>query len=204
MRNRRILLRAGIDSEIKLLRVASTKEASAPRLALVAWLLPRWPGKSRSQAFFRATLELLSHNSAAVRAEAVSSIGLFRLRAVTSVLVETLDDPAIEVRKRAILGLGLQGDSKALPTLLRLLADRRSPAAVRDTVADALSGFAAAPVSDALVAALSDRSAIVRFSAAHSLGELRVRSAAPALRRLALRDRNPRVRSAARSSLARI
>ena len=203
-KDRRAVLRSRIDSEAKMLHVASSKRASPHTLAVIGWLLPRWPGGVRSAAFLNAAEALLSHQSQAVRAEAAVSMGLFRLRRATSVLLGALDDSDNEVRVRVIASLALHGDVRTLPVLVQLLANRDEPAAIRAAAADAMCGFDALGTESPLVAALSDPSVDVRASAAFSLGELRVRSATSLLRKLAGRDRSRVVREAARSALARV
>src|SRR5437660_11296161 len=86
-KDRRASLRPRIDSEAKLLQMASSQGANPRTLAVIAWLLPRWPGGARRGAFLDAAEALLSHRSQAVRAEAAVSMGLFRLRKATSMLL---------------------------------------------------------------------------------------------------------------------
>lgn len=203
-RDRRIVLRAGIDSEAKLLRLASSKRAPPRLLTIVAWLLPRWPGGARRAAFFHAAQILLTHPLPEVRAEAAVSMGLFRLKNAPSILLQALDDRDDEVRCRILASLGLHGDVRTMPALVEILADRTESAAVRATAADALSGFRGSSSQSALLSALSDPSVSVRASSAQSLGELRVRSAGEMLGRLAERDASLMVRDTARSALIRI
>lgn len=203
-RDRRAVLQGGIDSEAKLLRLASSQRAAPRILTIVVWLLPRWPGGARRPAFLHAAQTLLSHPSPVVRAEAAVSMGLFRLRRAPSVLLRALDDSDDEVRLRIITSLGLHGDEKTLPALVEVLSDRTESAAVRATAADAMSGFGGLPGESALLTALSDPSPKVRASAAHSLGQLRVQSAAQILRKLVKRDPRLIVRDAARSALEQI
>src|SRR5262245_15384573 len=78
-RDRRAIIRAGIDSDEKLLRAPSSRTTSASTLAIVGWLLPRWPGAARRLAYFDAARTLLLHPSPRVRAEAAVAMGLFRV-----------------------------------------------------------------------------------------------------------------------------
>ena len=203
-KDRRAVLRTRIDSEAKLLQVASLQGESPRTLAVIGWLLPRWPGGARRSAFLNAAQALLSHRSQAVRAEAAVSIGLFRLRKATSMLLPALDDSDNRVRVRVIASLALHGDVRALPILAQTLADRDEPAVIRASAADAMRGFKAVEAERPLLAALSDPSATVRASAIQSLGELRIRSAMRLLRKLAERDRSRVIRNAAQAALARI
>lgn len=203
-KDRRTVIRAGITSESALLRCASDRRVTSSALAVVGWLLPRWPGGARRAAFLRAAESLLSHPSSKVRAEAAVSLGLFRLRNATPALVRALDDPDDEVRVRAIASLGLRGDRRALPALARLLSDRRESAEVRATAAEALSGFEASFVAALVQNGLLDSLAAVRAGAAHAAGELRVRSVISTLRELAERDPSARVRAQARNALKAI
>lgn len=167
--DRRVILRAGIDSNEKLLQAALARRASARTLVVVAWLLPRWPGGSRRVAYFEAAKSLLSHSSPLVRAETAVAMGLFRVKGPSLALIPLLNDESDDVRARAIMSLGIHGDPRTLPLLLRILANRKERVDIRDNVADALSGFNAEKVEAALTSALSDPSPRVRASAAHSL-----------------------------------
>jgi HEAT repeat protein len=202
--DRRVLLQSRVDSVATMLRVASAKAANPRTLAVIGWLLPRWPGGARSTAFLDATAALLSHPSPAVRGEAAVSLGLFRLKRAASALLRALNDSDDEVRLRAIASLALHGHPRTLPVLAQLLANHGESASIRAAAADAMGGFDAKQSEAALAAALSDPSPIVRASAVHSFGELRVSSATGRLRRLAGRDRSVVVRDAARAALARI
>lgn len=202
--DRRAILREGIDCEEKLLRAAFSTSTSERTLAVVGWLLPRWPGGNRRLAFFRAEKSLLSHRSPTVRAEAAVGMGLFRVRGASAVLVSALSDESADVRARAIASLGMLGDLSTLPALARLLVGRRESVAMRAGVADALSGFEPAAVGAILIAALSDPSPQVRASAANSLGELRVSAASKRLQSLIDGHERDDVREAARYALRRL
>jgi len=168
----KVLSRAGIDSEKKLLGAVARKGASAETLAVVGWLLPRWPGAAARKTFLEAERVLLFHPDAAVRAEAAVGMGLFRLEAAPEVLSAALDDSDDDVRVRVIASLGLHGDVSTLAKLLALLGPRE-PVAIRVAVVEALCGFPAPSVEPLLETALRDRSPAVRAAAASSKRELK-------------------------------
>lgn len=203
-RDRRAIIRAGIDSEATLLRAASSTTASVRTLAVVGWLLPRWPSATGRRPYFDAVRTLLAHPSPVVRAEAAVAMSLFPMKDAPSALVSLLEDGSDDVRIRAIGSLGVHGDVKTLPALIRLLSDRRESVGIRAGVADALSGFDADKVQAALSAALSDSSPQVRASAAHSIGELHVSSASALLKKLTGSTESRIVRDAALAALSRL
>jgi HEAT repeat protein len=148
-------------------------------------------------------------------------------------LLAVLNNPKAKGRAHAAAALGLIGDQRAVPVLLKALRDNdpvlRSRAAVAlgrvgdpnafDSLVEALRDSKPHVHRDALWAlselgdqrtlgllmrALRDPSRYMRKLAADCLGELGAPQAVPELERLEMLDKNPRVVQAARQAITRI
>jgi HEAT repeat protein len=103
------------------------------------------------------------------------------------------DSPRARAQAAWALGFHPQG-SQAVDALLRTLGDRHEDADVRAHAAEALGHLAdrlgdrGSDVLAALLHALTDASADIRFWSAFALGNLGHEAAIPALQRLAARD----------------
>jgi HEAT repeat protein len=145
----------------------------------------------------RRRLAAFSHASNDVEitqaAEALVGTPGRRVRKGLEELLASHEDPAIRARAAWVLGFHAQG-SQAVPALLRTLRDREEDVDVRGHAAEALGHLAdnlgdlEGEVLAALLHALRDPSAEVRFWAAFALGNLGDEAAIPALERLAARD----------------
>jgi HEAT repeat protein len=113
------------------------------------------------------------------------------------------------VRKCAIGSLRIIADDRAVPVLLRTLANTHAPASVRAEAAEALGAFRRPDVLRHLLKGARDRSPQVRFFSVFSLGRLGAVEALPILRKLAKHDSGRvrtfgSVRREAREAIARI
>jgi HEAT repeat protein len=93
-----------------------------------------------------------------------------------------------EHRVAAAYALGFSFDSRAVAPLSRILGDRVQGARLRGYVAEALGYLGDVTAVGALIRALSDPSAEVRYWAAFALGQIGDRRALPRLRKLAASD----------------
>jgi len=78
---------------------------------------------NRGAEGFAAALPLLSDTSWVVRYRACEIIGMTKQPEAFSVLRETLADPRDHVRYMAVKGLGIFGDARALPDVVRMQED---------------------------------------------------------------------------------
>jgi HEAT repeat protein len=187
--DRRCLLAAGIVSERSMMTAAASTDTAPRVLAIITWLLARWPARDKRPEFVRTAAELLRHPRREVRQEAAVSLGLLGTRRAIDALRGAIRDTDEEVRKRVISGLGLQEDDEAAYlAVVAVLTDKRESAAVRAHAAEALANFPERANASHLVDALADPAPEVRFFAAHALGELRVQDAVSALRIISRSD----------------
>ncbi len=147
-----------------------------------------------------------------VRAALAAALGTLKVTEAAGVLVEMLASPHPAEVARAAGALGAIGDpaaagpgavEKALKPLGDLVRKGQDPA-VRESAARALAKIAHPTAEKALVEALDDQAAAVRFSAAQGLGNLetlekKTRDALAAR----LQDSNESVRQAVAATLAR-
>jgi len=150
-------------------------------------------GQFKADAAVSALVQSLSHTAPAVREAAVAALasvlgsqkggpsasGLHAIRA-------RLDDPAVEVRKKAVEALGALKDKPSIPALIRA-AERD------DTRFEAVEALAAMPDASAFpiyIRALGDKSPDLRRHAALAVGRLRD-EAIPLLEQLSKRNELP-------------
>jgi HEAT repeat protein len=173
---------AGVATREGLFAAASRPDL-APGLRCVAcWTIarvedPRARGALRGAALADADPEV---RGAAARALGTCGRGAEDVEA----LGRALADPVVSVRRDAACALG-EVDGPVEPLLVSALQDAGEQASVRSMAAEQLVYRTAAPgVADALIAALGDDSAEVRFWAAYALGESREERAVEPLARL--------------------
>jgi len=137
-------------------------------------------------------------------AMAIGKIGPAAHSAVPVLAGLTSSDADADVRERACESLGAIGDPRAVPALVKALAD--SEDRVRSTAAESLGrlGIKARKAVPTLAAALGDGNSQVRKAAAESLSSMSpgVKAAVPALSE-ALSDENAYVRWASAEALGR-
>ncbi|HZT80351.1 MAG TPA: HEAT repeat domain-containing protein [Gemmataceae bacterium] len=196
-----------------LLRLSRDGSAEVQRAAVLAL------GRVTDPRAFDRLRALVRSGPAPVRAAAARSLAQqargdgpeakARQRQVVPALQKALDDPALEVVVEAAEDLGALGVPEAGPVLAALLRHPSEP--VRQTAALALERVADAALTDALLEALDDPAAKVRFSLVGALGRAvgngRALSAARRQKLLArlegllARDADPGVRSRAATVL---
>jgi hypothetical protein len=166
------------------------------------------PESRRLAAFFLGSCDVPEH-SGAVRVlladeetcgAAVRTLGKWRCREAVPEILHFVKHERETRRVAAINALREIGDPAAVPDLLAALGD--PVFTVREAAARALASLGA-PAEKALLRALPDAEDPARRQIIRTLGGLRSRRAAGALKRL-LRDSDPLVRADAAEALARI
>ena len=144
----------------------------------------------------------LSSRSSVKRARAAQLLGLAAATHTVPLLVDALQDEAVEVRNSAAYALGLIGDPAAAGPVLAAIGapDRGLPAA---TAAEALQSMGVA-ISEVLVQGLADEHPRTRMVAAHLSGERSFTRSLPELRRLLDRDPDLTVRETCATAIGRI
>lgn len=138
----------------------------------------------RHQPAMQAALQLLAHDHAAVRHEAVGLLGYLRKPETMAQIARlALSDPQAEVRRQAVAAL-VSGDPGVIGwTLIRAVAD--ADWQVRAESASVMGRLRIAAGIGALVQAAEDAHWQVREKAVEALGQLGARKALPALGRCA-------------------
>jgi HEAT repeat protein len=180
----RVLRDHGVASRPDLLAVVSDQSAGEAR-ATACWLLGRM---NDSRALPPLTAALYDPDPR-IRAEAARALGsLDHPEAVPALIAVLESDADADTRMAAAYALGLLGDPRAIDPLLAKLADTGEDPGVRGFAAEAFTWHRERRAVPALITALSDPSAVVRFWAAFALGELGDPASLTELERLALSD----------------
>lgn len=149
--------------------------------------------------------EALTDRSAAVAMTAASALANSPYRSAEPALVHLLrsdtDGRHREAAYYAAYALGIQGDRRSIPMLMRALHDRNVD--MRAAAAGALGHLHDRSAVHSLVIALDDSSRIVRFAAAQALGVIGDPTAMPALLK-SLKDANEDVREQSARALGRL
>ncbi|HEY1955061.1 MAG TPA: HEAT repeat domain-containing protein [Polyangiaceae bacterium] len=136
------------------------------------------------------------------RRAALRVVSYFAYPEALDALLEAVVDPDERIREVATAGLALLEDPRAFEALRVALA--HTSASTRAAACRALgSGASTEPVRTALLRALSDDDAWVRYYACQSIGKLRILDAMPEIVKL-LDDRAGQVRVAAVEAIARL
>ncbi len=151
-----------------------------------------------------AVLALTDHEDPTTRQFAVRAASWIGGAAVIDDLVPRVRDPALQVRTELVLMLEgrLTGPDRA-PPLAQIASDDPSPF-LRAEAARVLIGVGGQTASDALLAALDDRDALVRVTAAEGVATLHLVEAIPSLERLAAGTRKDDERAAYQTALDRL
>ncbi|WP_394833412.1 HEAT repeat domain-containing protein [Pendulispora rubella] len=134
---------------------------------------------------------LMSDPSEQLREEAAVGLGLVSQGKAVDVLLKALEqDSSKPVRLAALHALGILSSPRpeSAAAVMRVLQDSTEDDDTRADAAEALAHVKGEHIVDALIAALHDRSPLVRYSAAYALGEQGDRRALPALNEIASRD----------------
>lgn len=140
-----------------------------------------------------------------VRELAVQAIGRIGNASVVPILLGTLNfDESAGVRQSAAEALGKLGDSSIHKQLLRILKNPEEEESVRAAISRALGKVGTFADIPALLAALKDKSSIIRINCCFALGKIKDSAPVPILAHTLTSDNNPRVRCAAAKALGEI
>lgn len=178
------LARAGVTSRAALASLLLDDQAGELR-GVACWLL----GRLAADEGLPALVATLESPDRGLRATAAVALGECRNGDAAPALIAVMRaDPSAPTRAAAAWALGEIGTDPAIDALLTALADRAVPASVRGQAAEALGRARDPRVVPALIAALGDPEAEVRFFAAFALGQSGDAAALPALERVAAGD----------------
>jgi hypothetical protein len=104
-----------------------------------------------------------------VRAAALRALNRSRDAAQANAYLSELSDPSEWVRLEAVKAIANIPDPKAVPALLRLLADEQQTRDIRIASADALRAYRQSDIAQALIRVLSDRDFGLAWQARRSL-----------------------------------
>lgn len=182
------VLAAGADTLDRLYALLADRSAAPSLRATAAWLIRRL-GDSRAA---KALTTVLDDDSREVRYQAIIELGGVKAAEAVDALLRLLDDGDCSTRMVVAHALGEIGDGRAYAPLLALLIDRSHPPDLRGQAAESLASLEnRTDAVPALIAALDDGEAVVRFWAAFALGAIADRRALPALDRVAANDHAP-------------
>lgn len=161
------------------------EEADPEHRVVACWAF----GQLRDKQAVKALLAAFNGENVKVQWEAAKSMGLIGSKRAIKPLIEALlTSLSTEKRTAAAYALGLLKDERAVKPLVDILNNKKEHPKLRGQSAEALANFNRREVVDSLLEALKDQEPEVRFWSAFALGELRVRKALPALKRLAEKD----------------
>lgn len=161
----------GISSFEHLLAVVQDEAVALDIRIAGCWLI----GQLRQKRAVYALLRVFERGPDGLRQQAAHTLGALGSKAAVKPLLSTLQQGRTpEHRSDAAYALGHIGDARAARPLLDRLNDPAEDPRVRSQAAESLAYLAgpAADVRAALIAALADASAEVRFWAAFALGAI--------------------------------
>ena len=144
---------------------------------------------------FDPLLAILTDPQAKGRPHAAMALGLSGDRRAVGALLNALQDRDPILRSRAAVALGRIGDERAFESLVLALRDPKIH--VRRDAMWALSELGDKRAMGLLLRALRDPSRFIRQQAVECLGDLGSVQALPELQRLAMNEKQPRVKRAA-------
>lgn len=182
---RAIMAELGLQTERSLLDYCRDSSKGAEQRAKACYVL----GFLRPPGTVPVLIEVANDKSPRLASASISALSVIGSRRATRPLMRIVRQATTEeIRNVAVSCLGRLGDKRAESLVCSLLADSM-PDTTRAYAAQALSGLATREQSfKALVNALVDRSPIVRWTAAVSLGNLGDARAAAPLRAATMDD----------------
>jgi HEAT repeat protein len=179
------LLDFGAESFQRVLDLIRDKQAPARLRTTACWVAGRLDDKRAVPALLAA----FTDQDVGIRWQAAMSLGMLPSRRAVGPLLavlRTADDS--ETRRAAVHALGWCGmdleDERIYQALVDTLSNGKEEASVRGEAGDALANLGDARAVPALLAAIQDPSAEVRFWAAFALGQLGGPEVLPDLQRL--------------------
>ena len=165
------------ENQGRIFRLAETNYVNTPEVLQTKKLI----GEGMEQRSNKELAKLLEHPDQRVRQEAQFELAARGRKAVSTLRSVALHDTNELARLHGIWGLGQISvkDKNVLKDIVRLLKDK--DAEVRAQTAKALGNVPFTAASGALIRALSDENARVKFFAAISLSKLGDKAAIPAL-----------------------
>jgi HEAT repeat protein len=175
----------GVTNFDDLAALVSNPAYDSSTRAIACWVI----GRLGDDAGISVLQSALSHQEAEVRREAVMSLGLIQNVQVVEALVTCLHhDEDFTVRMVTARALGMLGGENALKALVTTLQNQQESIGVRSNAAEALADIGSAEALTALLEALSDPVAEVRFWSVYALGQIGDARALPALESVAAHD----------------
>lgn len=131
-------------------------------------------------------------NSSQIRHQAILSVSELQLSSqeVIKMLVNTLNDNDLEVRKASIYALGSIKAPQTLSSIIAVILNNNEPTSLRGIGIEALINFNEPLIIPLLIDQLDDQSIEVRFWSVFALGQLGAKEALPKLQRLVAENNN--------------
>jgi HEAT repeat protein len=180
------ILQIGVNSYEDLLAILRDGSQDSDLHQTVCWVLCRLKDPSASSALLAA----LTDQDLTLRRAAAQALGDLRIEeAIHPLSVALLEDEATEVRAFAAYSLGYLSSQDTVEPLLIALKNQNEDPGVRGHAAEGLAHKENAQIVPALIGALRDNSAEVRFWAAFALGQRGDPRALPELEQLVATDK---------------
>ena len=146
--------------------------------------------------------KMLVANDAELVREAIGKASQLRAGRFMNVLIPLIFSPDDKTQNRAIQALGLLGDARAVPALVRLLPTARN-ARLLNNIAFALQRLDERAFTHEIQRMVTHKQAVIRMNAAFVLGDIRQAKALPLLER-SLADPSERVQLEAVIAIAKL
>ncbi|KAA0253520.1 MAG: HEAT repeat domain-containing protein [Acidobacteria bacterium] len=181
-------LKREVSSTDDLLRLASSPQLLPEERARAVWALGVLRERKAQPVLFALLTKPMKAEVLAW--ETVKALAQLRPRGAAAALEEGLGHRSQLTRKVSAWALGQLGLKRARVPLEIRLRDRREAPDVRAQAAEALGSIGARQAAEALIEALEDRDAGVRFWSAYALGEIGDARALAPLQKL-ISDKSP-------------
>lgn len=184
-RQAQALIAVGVTSFESMLAIIIDEGAGTAVRASACWFAGRLGQKRAAQSLLFA----LRKGRRNLRWEAAGALACLAARRSVKPLVGELSQGRMpDLRAASAFALGYVGGEAATVALLQALGDECESGVVRANAAEALGNLRDGRACKALIAALSDPSAEIRFWVAFALGQIGCRDALPYLRKVAVTD----------------